>query len=135
MGASDWYLIDNYLHQQIVLNTQTSYSFDINNDAASAGESRFELAKKMWTTQVGNSAILSSLMLQSNLVQNEIRFVASPTFEKLHYKLLDTRGVLLKEGTLLDANQTIVVDQLAAGLYILQVANANKQEVFKIVKQ
>ena len=135
MGASDWYLIDNYLHQQIVLNTQTSYSFDINNDAASAGESRFELAKKMWTTQVGNSAILSSLMLQSNLVQNEIRFKANPTFEKLIYKLLDTRGVLLKEGTLLDANQTIVVDQLAAGMYILQVANAEKQEVFKIVKQ
>ena len=135
MGASDWYLIDNYLHQQIVLNTQTTYSFDINNDAASAGESRFELAKKMWTTQVGNSALLSSLMLQSNLVQNEIRFVATPTFEKLHYKLLDTRGAILKEGIVNEANQTIAVDQLAAGMYILQVANANKQEVFKIVKQ
>ena len=135
MGASDWYLIDNYLHQQVVLNTQTTYSFDINNDAASAGESRFELAKKMWTTQVGNSALLSSLMLQSNLVQNEIRFVATPTFEKLHYKLLDTRGAILKEGIVNEANQTIAVDQLAAGMYILQVANANKQEVFKIVKQ
>ena len=135
MGASDWYLIDNYLHQQIVLNTQTTYSFDINNDAASAGENRFELAKKMWTTQVGNSALLSSLMLQSNLVQNEIRFVATPTFEKLHYKLLDTRGAILKEGIVNEANQTIAVDQLAAGMYILQVANANKQEVFKIVKQ
>ena len=135
IGASDWYLIDNYLHQQIVLNTQTTYSFDVNNDAASAGESRFELAKKMWTTQVGNSALLSSLMLQSNLVQNEIRFVATPTFEKLHYKLLDTRGAILKEGIVNEANQTIAVDQLAAGMYILQVANANKQEVFKIVKQ
>ena len=74
-------------------------------------------------------------MLQSNLVQNEIRFVATPTFEKLHYKLLDTRGAILKEGIVNEANQTIAVDQLAAGMYILQVANANKQEVFKIVKQ
>jgi hypothetical protein len=135
MGASDWYLIDNYLHQQISLNNQMNYSFDINNDATSKGENRFELLKKMWTTQIGSITSMPKLSLLTNVVHHEIRFAQNSIIDHVNYKLVDTHGAVVKEGVLQDVHQAIDVNDLVPAMYVLQLVNAKNLEVFKIVKQ
>jgi uncharacterized repeat protein (TIGR02543 family) len=131
----DWYLIDNYMHQQILLSATSPYNFDINSDLTSYGEKRFELLKKTWTTQVENTQLSETIRLQTNLVQQEIRFASTQATVNLHYQLKDMNGAVVKSGILQDLNQAINVEQLASGFYIVQLADARQQVSFKIVKQ
>jgi hypothetical protein len=134
-STADWYLIDNYLHQQKLLTNNSTYSFDINNDAASKGSQRFELSKQTWTTSIGTTSNQESIQLLGNLVQDHITLQVDATIHQANYQLVDLRGAVLAQGTLSAGKQEIAMASLASGLYILHIQNDNQRLAYKITKQ
>jgi hypothetical protein len=134
-STADWYLIDNYLHQQKLLTNNSTYSFDINNDAASKGSQRFELSKQTWTTSIGTTSNQESIQLLGNLVQDHITLQVDATIHLANYQLVDLRGAVLAQGTLSAGKQEIAMASLASGLYILHIQNDHQRLAYKITKQ
>ncbi|NBX28734.1 MAG: T9SS C-terminal target domain-containing protein, partial [Chitinophagia bacterium] len=134
-STADWYLIDNYLHQQKLLTNNSTYSFDINNDAASKGSQRFELSKQTWTTSIGTTSNQESIQLLGNLVQDHITLQVDATIHQANYQLVDLRGAVLAQGSLSAGKQEIAMASLASGLYILHIQNDHQRLAYKITKQ
>lgn len=134
-STADWYLIDNYLHQQKLLTNNSTYSFDINNDAASKGSQRFELSKQTWTTSIVTTSNQESIQLLGNLVQDHITLQVDATIHQANFQLVDLRGAVLAQGTLSAGKQEIAMASLASGLYILHIQNDHQRLAYKITKQ
>jgi hypothetical protein len=133
-STADWYLIDNYLHQQKLLTNNSTYSFDINNDAASKGSQRFELSKQAWTTSVGTASNQDPIQLLGNLVQDHIAVQLDAKIRQASYQLLDIRGAVLAQGTLMAGKQEIAMASFVSGMYLLHIQNDQQHTVYKITK-
>jgi hypothetical protein len=132
--SADWYLIDNYTHQQQLLANNSTYTFDINNDAASKGSKRFELSKQAWTTSVGTAFNQDPIQLLGNLVQDHIAVQLDAKIRQASYQLLDIRGAVLAQGTLMAGKQEIAMASFVSGMYLLHIQNDQQHSVYKITK-
>jgi hypothetical protein len=133
-SMADWYLIDNYTHQQQLLTNNSTYIFDINNDAASKGSQRFELSKQAWTTSVGTASNQDPIQLLGNLVQDHITLQLDAKILQASYQLLDIRGAVLAQGTLMAGKQEIAMASFVSGMYLLHIQNDQQHSVYKITK-
>jgi len=133
-SMADWYLIDNYLHQQKLLTNNSTYTFDINNDVASKGSQRFELSKQAWTTSIGTTSNQQSIQLLGNLVQDHIALQLDANILQASYQLLDIRGAVLAQGTLMAGKQEIAMASFVSGMYLLHIQNDQQHTVYKITK-
>jgi len=133
-SMADWYLIDNYLHQQKLLTNNSTYIFDINNDAASKGSQRFELSKQAWTTSVGTASNKESIQLLGNVVQDHITLQIDASIHQANYQLVDLRGAVLAKGTLSAGKQEIAMASFVSGMYLLHIQNDQQHSVYKITK-
>jgi hypothetical protein len=132
--SADWYLIDNYTHQQQLLANNSTYTFDITNDASSKGNKRFELSKQAWTTSVGTASNQDPILLLGNLVQDHIALQLDANIRQASYQLLDIRGAVLAQGTLMAGKQEIAMASFVSGMYILHIQNNQQHSVYKITK-
>jgi len=132
--SADWYLIDNYTHQQQLLANNSTYTFDITNDAASKGSQRFELSKQAWTTSVGTASNQDPIQLLGNLVQDHIAVQLDANIRQASYQLLDIRGAVLAQGTLMAGKQEIAMASFVSGMYLLHIQNDQQHSVYKITK-
>jgi hypothetical protein len=133
-STADWYLIDNYTHQQQLLANNSIYTFDINNDTASKGSKRFELSKQAWTTSVGTAFNQDPIQLLGNLVQDHIAVQLDAKIRQASYQLLDIRGAVLAQGTLMAGKQEIAMASFVSGMYLLHIQNDQQHSVYKITK-
>jgi hypothetical protein len=132
--SADWYLIDNYTHQQQLLANNSTYTFDITNDASSKGNKRFELSKQAWTTSVGRASNQDPIQLLGNLVQDHIALQLDAKIRQASYQLLDIRGAVLAQGTLMAGKQEIAMASFVSGMYLLHIQNDQQHSVYKITK-
>jgi hypothetical protein len=132
--SADWYLIDNYTHQQQLLANNSTYTFDINNDAASKGSQRFELSKQTWTTSIATASNQESIQLLGNVVQDHIALQVDATIHLANYQLVDLRGAVLAKGTLSAGKQEIAMASFVSGMYLLHIQNDQQHSVYKITK-
>lgn len=133
-STADWYLIDNYTHQRQLLANNSIYTFDINNDTASKGSKRFELSKQAWTASVGTASNQDPIQLLGNLVQDHIALQLDANIRQASYQLLDIRGAVLAQGTLMAGKQEIAIASFVSGMYILHIQNNQQHSVYKITK-
>ena len=133
-SSADWYLIDNYTHQQQLLANNSTYTFDITNDVSSKGNKRFELSKQAWTTSVGTAFNQDPIQLLGNLVQDHIAVQLDANIRQASYQLLDIRGAVLAQGTLMAGKQEIAMASFVSGMYILHIQNNQQHSVYKITK-
>lgn len=132
--SADWYLIDNYTHQQQLLANNSTYTFDITNDVSSKGNKRFELSKQAWTTSVGPASNQDPIQLLGNLVQDHITLQLDAKIRQASYQLLDIRGAVLAQGTLMAGKQEIAMASFVSGMYLLHIQNDQQHTVYKITK-
>jgi hypothetical protein len=132
--SADWYLIDNYTHQQQLLANNSTYTFDITNDVSSKGNKRFELSKQAWTTSVGPASNQDPIQLLGNLVQDYIALQLDANIRQASYQLLDIRGAVLAQGTLMAGKQEIAMASFVSGMYLLHIQNDQQHTVYKITK-
>jgi len=84
------------------------------------------------TIALKSSGSTDKNFIVSTLVQNQINVNAT---EKYNYILSNANGSILARGTGLNGTNTINVNQLPGGMYILQLINNNQRQTERIIKQ
>ncbi len=143
----DLLLVDHYLGVITLLNEQPMVEFEINSDAASKGEKRFEIV----FVNKGNSEYLKNLAAVFNkanqliVTPNPVQEIATVSSNlnsvegTFNYKLFNNLGQLVQQGTVLNANlnKGIEIDLSAksSGVYFIEIADALGQiNTAKVVK-
>ncbi len=82
-----------------------------------------------------NSFSDNSLNVYPNPTDGILKMKLNEELLNKNYKIYDARGVLIKEGILVNLEQTIDMSTYLNGLYILKVSNGNSSEYRKIIKK
>jgi len=143
----DLLLVDHYLGVITLLNEKPVVEFEINSDAASYGEDRFEIIfiNRGYNDYLKNLASvynnMNQLQVTPNPVQNttKISCHTATVDGNVNFKVFNNIGQLVQQGTVLNANlhNGIEVDLSArsAGVYFIEVADVTgKVNTAKIVK-
>jgi hypothetical protein len=143
----DLLLVDHYLGVITLLNEKPVVEFEINADAASKGEDRFEIIfiNKGYNDYLKNLASVYNSMNQLQVTPNPVQTTTkiscnTATVEgNVNFKVFNNIGQLVQQGTVLNANlqNGIEVDLSArsAGVYFIEVADVTgKLNTAKIVK-
>jgi hypothetical protein len=143
----DVLLVDNYLGLITLLNDKPVVEFEINSDAASKGEKRFEIIfiNKGYNDYLKNLASvynnMNQLQVTPNPVQSSVKISCNTaTVEgNVNFKVYNNIGQLVQQGTALNANlhNGIEVDLSArsAGVYFVEVEDiTGKVNTAKLIK-
>jgi hypothetical protein len=143
----DLLLVDHYLGVITLLNEKPVVEFEINADAASKGEDRFEIIfiNKGYNDYLKNLASVYNSMNQLQVTPNPVQTTTKITCNtatvegNVNFKVFNNIGQLVQQGTVLNANlqNGIEVDLSArsAGVYFIEVADVTgKVNTAKIVK-
>jgi hypothetical protein len=132
------YLHDKYLGQYKLLQQGAEYRFTISSRAASQGD-RFELSMR----SSAGTAVQSSAHLQVQLVPNPATDDVSITYAAAG-KALTTVRILNMEGVMVLAKDLglqqsgtiqIPLEQLAAGVYMIEVTSGTEKTISRLVKE
>ncbi|MCR4680593.1 MAG: T9SS type A sorting domain-containing protein [Bacteroidales bacterium] len=118
---------------------------------------KWEYKKDQWYSSGQDRAMIDLVRLPNVNVPTSIEALTSstivimpnPTSDNIHlildegtiaqnaqYQLYDMTGRVLRHGNVVDSNQTIAMDDLSNGIYLLKIsANGKTCKTFKIVKQ
>ncbi len=133
------YLHDKFLGQYVLLSQGTEYGFDITKDAASQGDNRFELGLHRTEANTTDSARHLNVLLVPNPASNDLNIsFSAPTEAETSLRILTMEGVciysqnlgLAKVGSL-----TLPVENLANGLYMVELISGNDKVVKRMVKE
>ncbi len=143
----DLLLVDHYLGVISLLNEKPMVEFEINTDAASKGENRFEIV----FVNKGNAEYLKNLAAVFNKT-NQLTVMPNPVQQMVtlstqlnsvegtyNYKLFNNLGQLVQQGTVLNANLNkgieIDLSSKSAGVYFIEIADTlGKINTAKVVK-
>lgn len=133
------YLRDKFLNTYTLVSDNLSYSFDVTSNAASQGDSRFELTTNKPLPLLASNNNLQ-IKVYPNPSTNGIVTLAfsQPTLLPTTVQVLDESGkklIQLNLGSVLTGNQTIPVKQLSKGIYILRVTNGKETRTEKVTIQ
>ena len=133
------YLHDKYIGQYILLQQGTEYKFAITKDAASQGESRFELSMKVPGIGVGkNGNGLDVHMLPNPAADNVSITYAAATSGPTAVRITDVSGAIVVSkdmGSQQSGTVVIPVGSLAAGLYMVELTCGKEKVVQKLIKE
>jgi hypothetical protein len=134
------YLLDTYRGQTINLKQNNTYSFEINNDALSAGNDRFKLVFKGNYMPLGIDPQENRFAVYPNPFNNEL-FITLPGYlenEPAEIRIYNTLGQLVSSHTA-PAGSTVRHLQpgtgMSTGLYIIQVNAGSYRQITRLMKQ
>ncbi|MBP6128030.1 T9SS type A sorting domain-containing protein, partial [Flavobacterium sp.] len=112
--------------------------YDVNNNSVfnGGGTTDFFIAK--FATQAcqplnSESFVETNIAIYPNPVQN---ILTVPVKENTKYQLYTITGVLVKEGSVTTAENTISISELSSGCYVLKLqSESNKIETVKVIKE
>jgi uncharacterized protein YjdB len=129
------YLHDKMLNQYVLLQSGTSYSFDITADKATQGENRFEL-----TATTGAAATTGlSVTMSPNPATDKVT-IAYTTAAKAAttVTIMNVAGASVMSqilGNDASGKATISISELPAGVYMVEVTSGSSKKIQKLVKE
>ncbi|OSZ82115.1 hypothetical protein CAP35_02265 [Chitinophagaceae bacterium IBVUCB1] len=135
------YLFDKYLNQQVELLSGGSYIFDVTSDSLSQGDKRFELrtlGKPTSVSSVHSQDGELNVAIYPNPATNNVKLKYETTINDIMtIEVSDLSGKIIYSSRLMTKNsgeETIGVEGLSTGIYIVKVKCGNKQTKLKLVK-
>ncbi|OYU97201.1 MAG: hypothetical protein CFE21_02610 [Bacteroidetes bacterium B1(2017)] len=130
------YLIDSYLNTRNKLVPGFTYDFTTTNEPTTVGENRFRIEFNTLAIGLENIDKKDLLTLYPNPCK-ELLFIANlkPSKAEPSYKILDLQGKEVASGTVLktsSSNAQIMLNQLAPGVYFIQVNQEDDIKLYKI---
>ncbi|MDZ4666255.1 MAG: T9SS type A sorting domain-containing protein [bacterium] len=131
------YLVDNFLHTQHDIITQSQYVFDITSDANSKGDNRFELQFLKAVTGIKEQPVLSTASIGIYPVPATDKlsvYLLSGRGEVCNWNLYGVNGKIQKSGQNVfshNAHFDIDISDLNAGIYFIDF---NGIHIHKIIK-
>ncbi len=129
----NWYLVDNFLENQILLSQTKTYQFECTNNPKSKSFNRFYLKK-------GTSTILDEENLQNGIVlvpQPCNNFIEIQTQKPLNsiysYEIYNLLGNCVSTGQL-DPNLRLETSQFSPGIYFIKIKINNNLVIKKFIK-
>jgi hypothetical protein len=134
------YLHDKYLNKYTLLNQGTEYHFTISKDPASQGDNRFELGLETAESQVlaGTPGSLRVLMVPNPASSAVHVTFNAPKAEKTTVRILTVEGVCVMTqdlGVLQSGNLDLNVDNLASGIYMVELTSGVEKVTQRLVKE
>lgn len=128
------YLRDNFLKADLELKGDLQYSFEINDNVLSKGNSRFELNLKsqQLLVNVGNEI---TYKCYGTIVKDHILIQLEGLINKVNISLYDVQGRKIQTIRAASNYNEINVSMLSAGIYFLEVSNGTKKLVIKFIKE
>ena len=132
------YLKDNLLNTETLLETGTTYGFNISSDVFSQGEKRFTLLfsnKNVSQLTTDNAPVKFSAKVMGNVIRgnNLIVNVAGATGQ-VSINVRDINGRLIGSSICANGTNTITLNNYSKGICIVQVNNGAERFVEKVVK-
>jgi hypothetical protein len=137
-AGSALYLWDKYLQKQVLMNEDAEYSFDVNEDPQSQGDSRFELSmekiKDLGTLQV---AIQASVMPNPTMGDVKLEYTTNGVNSTV-VSVINAAGetIITREGGVQkNGKMELALGRFPAGIYMVSVTSGTDKVVKTIVKQ
>ncbi len=128
-------LHDKLLNKYVTLSEGTEYKFTIDNDKATQGENRFELALKPGQS-VANRF---SVVMTPNPATDDVKIsFTTADANKVVIRVTDIKGVCVYTTELAASTAgqvTIPVGRLASGAYMVEVVSGEQKSVQKLIKE
>ena len=131
------FLHDKYMATYTAMEQGAEYKFAITADAATQGENRFELTTTQPTAAVENSNL--SLSMSPNPATSEVNITFnSNNTASTTINIMNAAGVSVMNkdlGTQQAGKVSISLNELSAGIYIVEITNGDQKKVAKLVKE
>ena len=133
------YLHDKYLEQYVLLSQGTEYPFSITKDPASQGDSRFELGLQPTTTPIAKTNNSLKVLMIPNPATSGVNITfTAPQSEKTTVRILSLEGVCVMTqelGVQQNGSVLLSLDNLASGVYMVELTSGNERVVQRLVKE
>ena len=133
------YLHDKYLQTYTQLQQGTEYKFTISKDAASQGDSRFELSMKKAGATVAQTNDGLDVQMVPNPATNVVTITYSaPAKAQTSVRVMDVEGVTVLTqdlGIQQNGSTQIALDKLASGVYMVEITSGTQKVVHRLVKE
>jgi hypothetical protein len=135
-NTNEYYLKDNYLGTNILLTNNTTINIAVNSDAASQGNSRFQLVAKAAPVIAIENAM--GIKLSPNPVKDVLTVTYSnPAQAEAVISITNTQGQLLKTfnlGSNMQGVQTVDMQPFASGVYTVELMLGKNRCSKQVVK-
>lgn len=132
------YLHDKLLNQYIRLTDGAEYRFSVTKDAATQGNNRFELSIKQADELAATSNGLEVTMTP-NPATNEVTVsFRSSNADDVQFRILDLKGVSVCNralGVQKAGIQKITLNNLASGVYMVELTSGTEKVVQRLIKE
>ena len=135
-GNGKVYLHDKLLQQYVLLQQGSEYKFNITGDSATQGDKRFELTMKPAAETLAGTPLEVSMMPNPATDEVKISF-NSGTNENVSLRVLDLSGVCVFNdnlGQVKNGSVAIPLENLAAGIYMVELTSGNQKVIKKLMK-
>jgi hypothetical protein len=133
------YLFDKYLQRSVAMEQGAEYRFAITTDSMSQGDKRFELRMGAPETAVAQNAAGMNVKMTPNPATDEVTInYTTQGKEKVILRLLDVSGAsVLSQDLGIQQSGSIYLDleNMVAGVYLVEITSGNEHTVQRLVKQ
>jgi hypothetical protein len=130
------YLHDKFIAKYVALTPGTEYKFSVTKDAASQGDSRFELSLKPGTS-ISNDPFAVTVTPNPASDDVKISFNADAR-NKVEIRVMDMSGVSVYHTEIMNKQTgvvTVPLHTLASGVYMVELINGENKVVKRLIKQ
>jgi len=134
------YLHDKLLEKYVLLTQGAEYHFTITKDPATQGDNRFELGLEGSQSTIGStqSAALKVLMVPNPTTSGVNVTFAAPKSENTSIRVLTVEGICVMTqelGVVKAGTVNLGLDNLAAGVYMVELTSGSDKVVQRVVKE
>jgi hypothetical protein len=135
------YLIDHHLNKMLLLSDGFTYPITLSSDSASVKDGRFKIVFVQKATGINpNEKISNAFILYPNPAANTIHLLLdakNTNNENVSFEIFNQLGARLQQGRLdftTAKDQTIAIDNLAQGSYLIKLQSNSNQQTIKFIK-
>ncbi len=133
------YLHDKLLGRSVLLQQGTEYKFSVTADKNTQGNNRFELSLDPENATAPQSAAATGVSMVPNPATDDVTITfTSEKAEKLNINVLDASGVNVFNKSLgiqKSGSVTIPLQEMAAGIYFVEIISGNEKTVRRLIKE
>jgi hypothetical protein len=134
------YLHDKYLGTYTLLSQGTEYEFEITKDPLSQGDNRFELGMESSETPIVNTVSGSlKVMLVPNPATSTVNLsFSAPLSRETGIRIMSVEGVCILTqdlGVQKSGSVNISLDNLASGIYMVELTSGEDKVVKRLIKE
>ncbi|NCX95340.1 MAG: T9SS C-terminal target domain-containing protein, partial [Chitinophagia bacterium] len=132
------FLHDKWLEKYVAMEAGSEYKFSVTKDAKSQGNGRFEICMKPANTTIADVTALQVVMLPNPATDEVNVTYKAPAAEEVNIRIMDITGkdVFTRNvGVSQNGTVKLPVNQLAAGIYMVEFTSGNNKVIQRLIKE